>query len=109
VAIENGFRSQAVASPEAVAFVQPDFIVLAPEVTAHQGPPYLMREALLDGSAGYRLALRVRSPALPLPGRHPDLGPEPRHGPEYSDLSMINLLIEVFERRPPGADLVGKG
>jgi len=57
-----------------------------------------MQASLIDGRSGYRLAGTFRSASLPLPGKHPDLGDTPRHGPEFSDLSMINPTMEVFER-----------
>jgi hypothetical protein len=33
-----------------------------------------------------------------LPGQHPDLGAASRHAPPFSDLSMVNPTMEVFER-----------
>ena len=97
--LADGFRWRSVESVDAVAALQPAFIVLnADQMPTLPPSVQTMHQSLLDGRSGYRLALRVRSPALPLPGRHPDLDAGARHGPEFSDLSMINPTMEVFER-----------
>jgi hypothetical protein len=101
VALADDFRWQTVESIEDVANLQPAFVVLNPDLMPDV-PSWTqaMHRSLLNGFPGYRLALRARSPSLPLPGAHPDLGTAPRHGPEFSDLSMINPTIEIFERMP---------
>jgi len=97
--LADGFEWRSVESVEDVAALQPAFIVLnADQMPALPRRVQAMHQSLLDGRSGYRLALKVRSPALPLPGRHPDLDARARHGPEFSDLSMINPTMEVFER-----------
>jgi hypothetical protein len=73
-------------------------VLNADQIPTLSTPVQTMRDSLLDGRLGYRLALKVRSPVLPVPFIHPDLGPRPRHGPEFSDLSMINPTMEVFQR-----------
>jgi hypothetical protein len=97
--IADGFRWQSVESVEDVAGIQPAYIVLNADQMATLTPRIQdMHASLKDGRAGYRLALTLRSPWLPLPGLHPDLGARPRHGPEFSDLGMINPTMQVFER-----------
>jgi hypothetical protein len=97
--LAGGFHWHSVESIEDVAAVQPAFIVLNADQMPTLWPRVrAMHDALLAGRSGYRLALKVRSPALPLAGRHPDLDATARHGPEFSDLSMINPTIEIFER-----------
>jgi PA14 domain-containing protein/dolichyl-phosphate-mannose-protein mannosyltransferase len=99
--LADRFPWRSVGSVEDVAAIRPAFIVLnADQMPTLPPPVQTMHASLLDGRAGYRLALTVRSAALPLPGRHPDLDGPARHGPEFSDLSMINPTIEVFERLP---------
>ena len=98
--LADGFASASVESVEDVAAVQPAFIVLNPDQIASLPPGHpvrTMHDALLDGRAAYRLALRYRTPSLPWPGRHPDLG-DTRRQPEFSSLSMVNPTLEVFER-----------
>jgi len=85
---------------EEVAAIQPAFIVLNADQIASLPPGHAVRtlhDALLNGHAGYRLALRYRTPPLPWPGRHPDLGDTPRQ-PGFSSLGQINPTLEVFER-----------
>jgi len=97
--LADGFQWRSVESVDDVAALQPAFIVLnADQMPTLPPRVQALHQSLLDGRSGYRLALKVRSPALPLPGRHPDLDAAPRHGPEFSDLSMINPTMEVFER-----------
>ena len=97
--LAGGFRWRSVASVGDVAALQPDFIVLnADQMPTLPPAVQAMHQSLVDGRSGYRLALKVRSPSLPLPGRHPDLDATARHGPEFSDISMINPTMEVFER-----------
>jgi hypothetical protein len=97
--IAGGFRWQSVESVDDLAGIQLAYVVLnADQMPALSPRIQAMHESLMSGRAGYRLALKFRSPSLPLPGQHPDLGPTPRHGPEFSDLSMINPTMEVFER-----------
>jgi hypothetical protein len=98
-ALANGFRWHSVESIEDVAAVRPAFVVLNADQMPTLWPRVrAMHDALLDGRSGYRLALRVRPHVLPLPGRHPDLDGAARHGPEFSDLAMIDPTMEVFER-----------
>jgi hypothetical protein len=100
-AVADNLRSVSVDSADRVGEVQPRYIVLNSDQIPSWSPDVrAMREALVDGRAGYELALRVRSAPLPLPERHPDLGPSPRHGPEVSDLSMINPTMEIFRLLP---------
>ena len=97
--LADGFQWRSVESVDDVAALQPAFIVLNADQMPMLPPRVqALHRSLLDGRSGYRLALKVRSRALPLPGRHPDLDAAPRHGPEFSDLSMINPTMEVFER-----------
>ena len=98
--LADGFASASVESVEDVAVIQPAFIVLNPDQIASLPPGHPVRtlhDALLDGRAAYRLALRCRTPPLPWLGRHPDLG-DTRRNPELSSLSMVNPTLEVFER-----------
>ena len=98
--IADGVPWRSVESVDEVAALQPAFIVLnADQMPTLPPAVQTMRQALLDGRCGYRLALKVRARALPLPGRHPDLDATARHGPEFSDISMINPTMEVFERK----------
>ena len=104
VMLADRFAWQPIETVEDVAATQPKFIVLDTEAVARLPtfhPGRAMRAALLDGRAGYRLALRFRSPSVPLPGRHPDLGDRRRNTPQMSTLSMINPTMEIFER--PGS------
>jgi hypothetical protein len=98
--LADGFAAAPAESIDEIAAVQPAFIVLSPDQIASLPPAHPLRathSALMDGRAGYRLALRQRTPSLPWPGRHPDLGDAPRQ-PEFSSLSRINPTVEVFER-----------
>jgi len=98
--LADGFTSASVESVEEVAAIQPAFIVLNADQIASLPPGHAVRtlhDALLNGHAGYRLALRYRTPPLPWPGRHPDLGDTPRQ-PGFSSLGQINPTLEVFER-----------
>ena len=98
--IADGFTSVSVESVEDVAGAKPAFIVLNADQIASLPPGHAVRtmhDALLDGRAGYRLALRYRTRPLPWPGRHPDLGDTPRR-PAFSSLSKVNPTLEVFER-----------
>jgi 4-amino-4-deoxy-L-arabinose transferase-like glycosyltransferase len=98
--IADGFTSVSVESVEDVAGAKPAFIVLNADQIASLPPGHAVRtmhDALLDGRAGYRLALRYRTRPLPWPGRHPDLGDTPRR-PAFSSLSQVNPTLEVFER-----------
>jgi hypothetical protein len=97
--IADEFRWQPVESVEDIAGIRPAFVVLNADQMPTLSPRIqAMHQSLVDGRAGYRLALKFRSHSLPLPAEHPDLGGTPRHGPEFSDLSMINPTMEVFER-----------
>lgn len=95
--LADGFRSQPVESMNDVNVKEPDYVVLNADQMPTL-PPLVqeMHEQLMRGANGYRLVLRYRGPLLPLPWQHPDLGDRPRHGPEFSDLSMINPTLEVF-------------
>ena len=98
--IADGVPWRSVESVDEVAALQPAFIVLNADQMPTLPPAIqTMHQALLDGRCGYRLALKVRARALPLPGRHPDLDATARHGPEFSDISMINPTMEIFERK----------
>ena len=103
VTLADGFRWQSIDSADDVAAVQPAFIVLnADQIPHSSGQVQALHESLLNGHAGYRLVSRFRTPWLPLPGLHPDLGAAPRRGlRDFSDLNMINPTMEVFE--PAGA------
>jgi hypothetical protein len=82
-----------------VAAFRPAFVVLnADQMPSLPDRVQWMHDALMHGRGGYRLALTAKTRMPPLPGLHPDLGDAPRHGPEFSDLSMIDPTIEVFER-----------
>jgi Dolichyl-phosphate-mannose-protein mannosyltransferase len=97
--IADGVPWRSVESVDQIAWLQPAFVVLnADQMPTLPPAVQTMHQALLDGRCGYRLALKVRARALPLPGRHPDLDAAARHGPEFSDISMINPTMEVFER-----------
>ncbi len=98
-AIADALPWQSVESVEDVAAARPRFIVLNAEQMPFLAPKIrAMHESLLDGRAGYRLAFRYRAAPMPLPGIHPDIGGASRHGPELSDLGMINPTMEVFEK-----------
>jgi 4-amino-4-deoxy-L-arabinose transferase-like glycosyltransferase len=99
-ALADPFFTASTESMEAVTADRPAFIVVNPDQMAslpRQDPARVMHDALLDGRAGYTLALRYRAPALPLPGRHPDLGDASRDL-RFSSLGFINPTLEVFER-----------
>lgn len=99
VAQADGFAWQSVASLKEVADIRPSFIVLNADQIARlpiDHPARAMHDALRQGQSGYRLALRTVSPALPLPGRHPDLGESRRQAPQFSMLSMVNPTMEIF-------------
>ena len=99
-ALADGFASTVVESVQDIVEARPAFIVLNPDQIASLSPADPVRtmyDALRDGRVAYRLALRYRTPSLPWPGRHPDLGDTPRQ-PEFSSLSRINPTLEVFER-----------
>jgi len=97
--IADGVRSESVESVDDLAAIRPAFVVLDADQMPTLSPRIqAMQASLIDGRSGYRLAGTFRSASLPLPGKHPDLGDTPRHGPEFSDLSMINPTMEVFER-----------
>jgi PA14 domain/Dolichyl-phosphate-mannose-protein mannosyltransferase len=100
VALAGGFEWESVDSIADVAWVKPAFIVIKAEQIPHSSEQVrTLHAALADGSAGYRLALRYRAPALPLPGLHPDLGPSPRLSVrDFSDFNFINPTLEIFER-----------
>jgi hypothetical protein len=98
--LADGFAAAEVESIKDVEAIQPAFIVQNPEQIARLPrlhPVRTMHNALLDGRAGYRLALRYRTPSLPWPGRHPDLGDSQREL-RFSSLGLINPTLEVFER-----------
>ncbi len=96
--LAGDFRWQRVASVADVAALRPAFIVMSPDLMPNEESEVRsMRDWLMGGDSGYRLALSVRTPP-PLPGGHPDLDERARHGPEYSDLAMINPRMEIFER-----------
>lgn len=99
VTLADGFQWQSIDSVDDVAAVQPALIVLnADQIPHSSGRVQALHESLLNGYAGYRLVMRFRTPWLPLPGLHPDLGAAPRRGlRDFSDLNMINPTLEVFE------------
>jgi hypothetical protein len=98
--IADGLVWESVESVEDVAKVQPAYVVLNADQMPHLSPRIQqMHASLRDGRTGYQLAATFRSPLPPLPGLHPDLRANARHGPEYSDLAMINPTMEVFVRR----------
>jgi hypothetical protein len=101
VMLREGFPAALVGSADDLAAQKPPYVVLNVDQMATWTPRVqAMYQSLVDGRAGYRLAGTFRTPMPPLPGLHPDLGAEPRHGPEFSDLAMINPKMEVFERIP---------
>jgi hypothetical protein len=101
VAIKDGLREAPlwVSTLEGAQIVRPTFLVWGVDPAAGMpSPAQDFHDALLDGSAGYRIVLRVRSRPIRLPWLHPDLGEHPRIRPVFSSLSQINPTLEVFER-----------
>jgi hypothetical protein len=104
--IDRGIDSLSVESIDDVRNIQPDFVVLNADqmaVLPVDDPVRRMHYALLNGSIGYRLALRQRSQPISWPGLHPDLRGV-RRWPELSSLSMVNPTMEVFARRGASAN-----
>lgn len=99
--LADRFASVSIDTAEDVAALRPSFIVLNADQIAKlpaEHPMRAMHDALMSGRDGYSLALRYRTPSLPWPGHHPDLGEAPR-ARELSSLGAINPTLEVFERQ----------
>ena len=103
------FNSVDVSGPDALVRWMPAYFVLNADYAAavEPGTPLsLFLQQLQREHAGYRLALRVRSPSpWPwLPSPHPDLAGPRLDGPVLSVLRFINPTMEVYARNdpPPG-------
>jgi hypothetical protein len=98
--VAEGFQAVSVESVGHVKAVRPAFVVLNADHMAVLAPGHrtrVMRDYLASAASGYCLVMRYRTPSLPLPGRHPDLGPVIRM-PELSSLGQLNPPLELFVR-----------
>jgi hypothetical protein len=102
----DDFNHADVSSLEYLHRIEPEFFVVnadyARALTTDR-PDAAVLAGLRDGTLGYRLAYRHRTPSpWPwLPGAHPDLVGPRDEGPIVSFLRDINPTIEIYERRQP--------